>query len=98
MGNAQGSGSQLVTADAVIGASGKATRVYSIHVISTGGGGAVVSLRNGTTASGTIYVTEEGTTSKGKTVAYGDTGLFFPGGCFADVDANTTSVLVEFSQ
>jgi len=92
------SSSQLVTADAAVGTSGASTRIYSIHIISGGGGAAVVSLRNGTSASATIYVTETGTTSTGKTITFGTYGAVFPAGCFVDVDTNTTSVLVSFSQ
>lgn len=94
----QSSGSQLVTADAVVGTSGAPTRVFSIHIISGGGGAAVVSLRNGTTTSGTIYVTQTGTTSTGATFPFGAYGQVFPAGCFVDVDTNTTSVLVAYSQ
>lgn len=92
------SGSQLITADGVVGTSGSATRIFNMHIISTGGGGAVVSLKSGTSSSGTVYITESGTTSTGKTFDYGPKGHLFPSGCFVDVDANTTSVLVSFSQ
>lgn len=92
------SGSQLVgTADAAIGSSGKATRVFNIHIIS-GGTAAIVSLRNGTSASDTIYLTETGTISTGKTIDYGTKGQLFSNGCFVDVDTNTVSVLVAYSQ
>ena len=91
-------GTQLLTADGVVGTSGVPIWVYAIHILSGAGGGAVVSLRNGTTASDTIYVTETGTASTGKTVLFGNGGLLFPAGCFVDVDTNTTSVAVSFSQ
>lgn len=93
----QNSSTQLVTADAVISASGKPVRVYSIHIISGGGGGAVVSLVNGT-AAGTATITETGTVSKGVTFNYGTCGHAFPAGCFVDVDTNTTSVAVAFER
>ena len=92
------SGSQLVgTSDAAIGVSGNATRVFNIHILS-GGTAAIVSLRNGTAASATAYLTETGTISTGKTFDYGTKGMLFPSGCFVDVDTNTTSVLVAFEQ
>lgn len=91
-------GTQLITADGVVGTSGQPVRVYAIHVISTGGGGAAIVLRNGTTTSGTIYIQHDGTTSKGTTDRFGTYGMTFPAGCFVDVDANTTSVLVTYSQ
>lgn len=94
----QNSGTTLIgTTDAAVGTAGVSTRVFVIHIIS-GGTAAVVSLRNGATVSGTIYVTETGTISTGKTIAYGVNGITFPSGCFVDVDTNTTSVLVDYEQ
>lgn len=92
----QNAGSQLVTADAAVGASGQAVRVFMIHIISAGTG-AVVSLKSGTSTAGTARVTETGTASTGVTFVYGTQGLLFPSGCFVDVDANTTSVLVTYN-
>lgn len=93
----QNAGVQLVTADAAVGSAGKPVRVFSINIISGGGGAAVVSLRNGSSASDTIYVTETGTVSTGKTINFGTQGFAFPSGCFVDVDTNTTSVLVSYN-
>ena len=92
----QNSGSQLSTADAAVGVSGSAVRVFMMHVISAGSGG-IVSLRNGTSASDTAYDTETGTVGTGQTFYYGTQGIFFPSGCFIDLDSNTTSVLVTFN-
>lgn len=89
-------GSQRLTADGVVGPSGSAIRVFGIHIIS-GGADGVVSLLNGTSASGTTYITETGDTGTGKSVFYGTQGILFPSGCFADVDANTSSVLVIYN-
>lgn len=89
------SGSQLITADGVLGVSGKPIRIFSAHVISSGGGAAVVNLKNGTTSSGTEYIRLNGTTSLGTTFDFSQ-GVRFPGGCFVDVDGSTTSVLFEF--
>lgn len=94
----QTGGTQLVTVDAAIGTSGATTRVFGIHILSTGGGGGVVALRNGTSTGDTIWVQETGTTSKGVTFFYGDKGFLFPNGCFVDIDNNTTSVAVIYSQ
>ena len=91
-------GTQLVTADAAISAAGVPVRVFSIHILSGGGGAAIVSLRAGGTVGGTINVTETGTVSTGKTFNYGKYGLLFPTGCFCDVDANTTSCAVQFEK
>ena len=92
----QNSGSQLLTADGVVGVSGRAVRVFSVHIIS-GGTAAVVSFKNGTAAGDTSWVTETGTISTGKTVDFGCNGILFPAGCFVDCDTNTTSVLVNYS-
>lgn len=93
-----GSGSQLVTADGVVASAGVPVRIFGIHIISTGGGAAVVSLRSGSVVGGTIWITETGTVSTGASRSYGTQGLLFPDGCFVDVDANTTSVLVSYSR
>lgn len=93
----QNAGAQLVIADGAVQSAGLAVRVFGIHIISTGGGGAIVSLRNGSTVGGTIWVTQTGTVSTGATFNFGDKGILFPSGCFVDVDANTTSVLVAFN-
>jgi len=94
----QNAGTQLVgSSDAAIGSSGVAVRVFGIHILSGGGGAAVVSLRNGIAAGATAYITETGTTSTGKTFSYGTQGVLFPAGCFCDVDSNTPSVAVVFN-
>lgn len=80
------------TSGEVIGAGDK-VRVNSLHVISGGGGGAVIQLRNGG-AGGTIWIKETGTTGTGASFNYGETGVLFTNGCYVDVDANTVSVLI----
>lgn len=91
-------GTQLVTADGVVGTSGKPVRIFSIHILSGAGGGAVVNLRSGTAVGGTIRIKETGTVDTGKTFDYGKYGYLFEAGCFCDVDANTTSVAVQFEK
>lgn len=91
-------GVQLVTQDGVVGVSGRPTRIYSIHILSGAGGGAVVNLRSGTAVGGTIRIKETGTVDTGKTFNYGKYGHLFEAGCFVDVDANTTSVAVSYAQ
>ena len=93
----QNAGTSLITADAALNTAGTAVRVFSIHIISGGGGGGVVNLRSGTVVTSTIWVTETGTVSTGKTFNYGTQGIWFPSGCFVDVDGNTTSVAVVYS-
>ena len=93
----QNAGSQVITADSVVGVSGKATRVFAVNIVSDGTAGVVI-LRNGTSTGGTAYVTENGVVSSGKTVTYGTQGILFPSGCFCDVDSHATSTLVAYTQ
>lgn len=93
----QNAGTQVITADGVVNAAGVAVRIFSIHVISGGGGAAVPTLKTGSVIGGAIWIQETGTASTGKTFTYGTQGVWFPNGCFVDVDANTTSVTVVYS-
>lgn len=83
-------GTYYITSDGVLGPSGKAVRVYSLVVLSGAGGGAVVSVCNGT-ASTTEYDQINGTASKAIVRGY-EGGMVFKDGCYIDLDANTTSV------
>lgn len=95
----QNSGSQAIVSgtDAVVGTSGKPTRVFSLNFLSDGTAGILI-LRNGTSTGGTAFVQENGVVSSGKTVAYGPNGILFPAGCFLDVDAHCTAGVVSYSQ
>lgn len=95
----QNAGSQAIASgtDAVVGTSGKPTRVFAVNFLSDGTAGVLI-LRNGTSSSGTVFVTENGVISSGKTVAYGTAGILFPGGCFLDVDSHVTGGVVSFAQ
>lgn len=92
-------GTQSITnqTDVAIGVSGKSVRVKCAHLLS-GGTASTVTLRNGTSASGTAYVQLDGTISKGITTFFGPDGIYFPGGCFADVDANTVALTIAYEQ
>lgn len=95
----QNSGSQAIVSgtDAAIGTSGKPTRVFAINFLSDGTAGVFI-LRNGTSTAGTVFVTENGVVSSGKTVTYGQTGFFFPSGCFMDIDSHCTAGVVSYTQ
>lgn len=43
-------------------------------------------------------MTENGVINSGKTVAYGQTGVFFPAGCFMDIDVHCTGGVVVFAK
>ncbi len=93
----QNASTVLITADGVVNTASVAVRVFAIHILSGGGGAAVVALRTGPVVGGAIWIQETGTTSTGKTFSYGTQGVWFPAGCFVDVDTNTTSVAVTYS-
>lgn len=87
-------GSQNITADGVIGVSGRPVRLYNIQVMS-GGTAAVVSIYSGTSTSGTKLDQIDGTISKSVSRGY-EGGLYFPNGLYVDLDANTTFVTCGF--
>lgn len=91
-------GSVRLTADGVVGVSGKPIIVYNVVMLSAAGGAGELVLRNGAADTATVYVQEAGTAaSKTKTYNF-DGGLYFPSGCFFDKDSNTDAVVVNFEQ
>lgn len=93
-------GSQLMTADGVVGVSGKPIRIYAIHVLS-GATAGIVKLKAGTATGGTIRIQETcPVVSTGNLFNYGEDGVLFPTGCYYEevIDANVTSTLVSYSQ
>ncbi len=90
------SGAVSVTADTIIGTSGRPIRLWAINMLS-GTAGELV-LRNGTTASDAIWVRELGTANTGRTVVYGTEGILFPDGMFYDDDSNITGVTIQYSE
>ena len=90
--------SQLVTADLAVGTSGLPTRVFQITSLCDATPRTVI-LCNGTTTSATIYWSKLGTESVSVTTEFGEEGLFFPKGCFADVVAATgVSSVITYRQ
>ena len=91
-------GSVNITGEAEIGITGQPKYVYAVCVTAGSGGAATVVLRNGTTSSGTVYVTCPAVSaSKGDIFILGE-GIHFPDGCFVDFDANTSSVTVSYDE
>lgn len=91
-------GSQLLTTtDASIGTSGSPTRVFFASVLSDGTA-TVVKFYNGTSTGGQIFHQVDGTISKSVTVDFGSQGLYFPAGCFVDVDTHTAGGAVAYFQ
>lgn len=87
------SGSYYLSADSVVGTSGKPIRIFSVEVLSGASAGELV-LRNGTSASGTIYVKRDGIANKTVNFEWVH-GFYFPDGCFFDKDTNVTSVVIN---
>jgi hypothetical protein len=75
-----------LTADGVVGQSGKPTRVYWILLVS-GSTGSTTSLKNGTSGTGTAYVQVDGKANEGVLLNFAG-GVRFPDGCYMDTDAN----------
>ena len=83
-------GTKQLTADGYL-ASTAPTRLYSV-VIKSGGTAATVAFKNANT---TEYLTITGTINLAVEKNY-EGGLMFPGGCYVDIDANTTYVTANF--
>lgn len=89
-------GSTRLTADGVVGVSGKKIRVYGI-IVHSGGTAAVVTLHNGIDGTGDEYDEINGTISVSKRVVYPG-GLLFPDGCYYNEDANTEYSTIIYEQ
>jgi hypothetical protein len=88
------SGAESFTADGAVGPSGKPIRVFNWTVFS-GASAAKPVLRNGTSASGTLWASFTGTASAGASEDFHE-GRRFPDGCFYDHDANASNVVIEW--
>ena len=91
------SGSVSLTANSVVGTSGKPIRLFAVNMLSTGTAGELI-LRNGPAITDDIWVREQGTIDTGKTVEYGTYGILFPKGCYYEDDGNFTEVIFQFSE
>lgn len=89
-------GSQRFTADGAIGTSGSNVRVYEV-IVRAASSATAVNLRNGTSASATIFDTVDASASTTTRVIYAG-GLQLVGGGYVDVDANTSFVTVIYEQ
>ncbi len=89
-----GKGYTFSNADVAVVASGVPMVVYGLNIVSGAGGFGRVILRNGTTTGGTAIITVDGTASKGTLFDFGGAGVVFPAGCFADLDANVSTMTI----
>jgi len=80
---------KYVTADSIIGPSGKRIRVFQGTWLSDGTA-RDLQLRNGTADTDTLYVSAAGTISKTTTIIFGKEGLVFPNGCFVDIGSSVS--------
>jgi len=84
-----------ILADGVVGRSGYPTRVFQLTVVSDATAGESL-LRNGATVSGAIWVNPTNVISKSATVNFGEEGILFPAGCYADIDVNCLGTLITY--
>jgi hypothetical protein len=89
----QNAGTQILTADGTIGISGKPIRIFCLHIVS-GGTQGIVQVASG----GNTIIYETGTANTGKTITFGDNGMFIPAGATCDIDANTVRAVVTYTQ
>lgn len=89
-------GSQRITADGVVGVSGKPTRLYCVSLIS-GASASVLSLLDGADATGNQLVSITGNANTGVVINFAG-GLRFPRGIYADVDGNISSATFVIDQ
>jgi len=87
-----------LTADGVIGTSGKPIRVLSVEALAGSGGVGELVLRDGTSDSGTIYVQQNGTLLSHSDTFNWTGGLYFPNGCFWDKDDDTDAIVINYEQ
>ena len=89
-------GSHKIVADGVVGTSGKATRVYGF-IVNSDGTGSVTAVYDGTSAGGTAMDSLVGTASVSTRISYPG-GLYFPNGCYLNLDAHVTYIVAIYSQ
>ena len=91
-------GFQKITADGVIGVSGKPIRLFGYTQLSAATGSGLVIFYNGSSASGTELFRRSGTANGTITVDFGASGMFFPAGLYLDIDADVTNVTANYVQ
>lgn len=88
---------QVRTSDGVIGTSGKATVVFAV-TLTGGSDSASAQLHDGTSNAGTIFDFLKATTGTSISRFYGDNGLAFPNGLYADTSGTGRSITVVYNQ
>lgn len=91
-------GSVRITAAGVVGVSGKSVRIFGFTMRSGAGGTGVVTLYNGTSTGGTEKYVLVGNQDASADKVFATEGKHFPGGCYANLDANVTYVDFDYLQ
>jgi len=91
----QNAGTQILGASGVIGVSAKPVRIFTVHIVC---GTAAIAHVTAATQAGTAVLKETGTANTGKTINYGDQGIYFPTGAYCSFETNVTRVVVTYSQ
>lgn len=92
-------GVQVISTSGVIGEQGAPIRVVSAQVTNDASTASVLTLRNGTSASGTILYQGSGTVSQTTTPTnFPAGGLYFPAGLYVSLDAHGTGAIIEYEQ
>lgn len=94
------SGFTRVTTSGVIGPSGQPIIFYGYSILSGGGGVGTPTFVNGTTNTGTQFLTADpsnGAASKERTIPLPQ-GTMFNSGLYVSFDANTASVAIFYTQ
>lgn len=89
-------GNTRLTADGAVGTSGNVIRVFTVHVVNSGGDSATI-LRNGTADTDTAFCQVDGVDGTGVTVSFNG-GLKFTNGCFLDVGANISYATIIYTE
>lgn len=94
------SGSARATTNGAIGTSGSPIRVFAAAMNTTGTVAGAFTLRNGTGATDTVWVTQSNDRGDGaaasKVVFFGDQGILFSSGCFYVHGTSNTSVVFQY--
>ena len=89
-------GNTRLTADGLVGTSGKPIRVYWVHLVS-GATASTTTLKNGTGTGGTAYCQVDGVASSGVLLNFAG-GMRFPDGCYMDTDANISYAVIGYTE
>jgi hypothetical protein len=91
----QNAGTQILAASGAIGVASKPVRLFSIHVVC---GTAANAFIHSGGSGGTACLKEIGTANTGKTINYGDQGMYFPSGAYCSFETNVTRVVAVYAQ